>query len=67
MAMHPDDRPPSIEDFADLLFSPHDIVTTGATYTVDEPSWADAFRSNRELIIIAATLIAITFLISISP
>lgn len=66
MAMHPDDRPPSIEDFADLLFSPHDIVTTGATYTIDEPSWVDAFRSNKNLLLVAAALMAIAFLISIS-
>ncbi|NOZ72497.1 MAG: serine/threonine protein kinase [Chloroflexi bacterium] len=66
MAMHPDDRPPSIEDFADLLFSPHDIVTPGATYTIDDPTWSDAFRNNRDLMLIAVALMTIAFLISMN-
>ncbi|NOZ48966.1 MAG: serine/threonine protein kinase [Chloroflexi bacterium] len=64
MAMHPDDRPPSIEDFSDLLFSPHDIVTIGTTYTLPDPSWSEAIRSNSILLLMAAVLLLITFLIS---
>ncbi len=66
MAMHPDDRPPSIEDFCDLLFSPHEIVTTGTTFTVDEPSWVDALRNNILLLLLAMILLATAFYISLN-
>lgn len=43
MAMHPDDRPPSVEDFRELLFATHDIVTPDGVYVTDDPPWIDAF------------------------
>ncbi len=66
MSMHPDNRPASIEDFSDMLFSPHDIVITGDVYSVADPGWFDAIRTNVTLAAIAAVLVLLAFVISIS-
>jgi serine/threonine-protein kinase len=66
MAMHPDDRPASVEDFSDMLFSSHDVVTTGDIYRVADPSWLEAIRANTTLAMIAAILILLAFVVSLS-
>jgi serine/threonine-protein kinase len=66
MAMHPDDRPASVEDFSDMLFSSHDVVTTGAVYRLADPGWLEAIRANTTLAMIAAILILLAFVVSLS-
>jgi serine/threonine-protein kinase len=66
MAMHPDDRPASVEDFTDMLFSSHDIVTTGDVYSVADPTWRDAIRANSALVAVATILLLLAFVISLS-
>lgn len=66
MSMHPDNRPASIEDFSDMLFSSHDVVITGDVYSVADPGWLDAIRANVTLAAIAAVLALLAFVISIS-
>ena len=66
MSMHPDSRPASVEDFSDMLFSSHDVVTTGDVYSVADPSWRDAIRANVALAAIAAVLVLLAFVVSIS-
>lgn len=66
MAMHPDDRPASVEDFADMLFSSHDVVTTGGVYRVADPGWLEAIRANATLATLAAILILLAFIVSLS-
>ncbi len=66
MSMHPDDRPASIEDFTDLLFSTHDTVSTGSVYQVAEPTWREALQANRLLAATAAILLLLALLVSVS-
>jgi hypothetical protein len=66
MSMHPDNRPASVEDFADMLLSSHDVVITGDVYSVAKQSWLEAIRSNTALAAIAAVLVLLAFVISIS-
>ncbi len=66
MSMHPDNRPASIEDFADMLFSSHDVVVIGDVYSVADMSWPDAVRANTALAAIAVVLILLAFVISLS-
>lgn len=66
MAMHPDDRPASVEDFSDLLFSTHDTVTTGGVYQEVEPTWGEALLANRILVAAAALLLLLALFVSIS-
>lgn len=66
MAMHPDDRPASVEDFTDLLFSTHDTVTTGGVYQVIEPTWGEALLANRVLVAAAALLLLLALIVSVS-
>ena len=66
MAMHPDDRPASVEDFTDLLFSTHDTVTTGGVYQVVEPTWGEALLANRVLVAAAALLLLLALIVSVS-
>jgi len=66
IAMHPDDRPASVEDFTDLLFSTHDTVTTGGVYQVIEPTWGEALLANRVLAAAAALLLLLALIVSVS-
>ena len=66
IAMHPDDRPASVEDFTDLLFSTHDTVTTGGVYQVIEPTWGEALLANRVLVAAAALLLLLGLIVSVS-
>ena len=66
IAMHPDDRPASVEDFTDLLFSTHDTVTTGGVYQVIEPTWGEALLANRVLVAAAALLLLLALIVSVS-
>ena len=66
LAMHPDDRPTSVEDFTDLLFSTHDIVAPGDVYTVANGGWIQAVRENGPLVAIAAILLFLALAISLS-
>lgn len=66
MAMHPDDRPPSVEDFRELLFATHDIVTPDGVYVTDDPPWIDAFWSHKALFLVATALLFIAFAISLT-
>ena len=67
MAMHPDDRPPSVEDFKDMLFATHDVVAPGRVYMTHEPSWIDAFWTHKALFLTAVTLLLLAFAISLTP
>ncbi|NOX62326.1 MAG: serine/threonine protein kinase [Chloroflexi bacterium] len=66
MAMHPDDRPASVEDFADMLFSRHDVVTVGGAYTMPEARWTDALRANAWYLGLAVALLLMALMISLS-
>lgn len=66
MAMHPDDRPGSVEDFADLLFSTHETVTTGKVYALPDPTWRDALAANKYLLGFAFILLFFALVISMS-
>lgn len=66
MAMHPDDRPASIEDLSDLLFSTHETVTTGKIYAVPDPTWRDALSANKLLFTLATLLLLAALVISLS-
>ncbi|MCP4168514.1 MAG: serine/threonine protein kinase [Chloroflexi bacterium] len=66
MSMHPDDRPGSMEDLSDLLFSSHEVVTPGGIYRVADPTWLDAIRENTTLLAIASILLVISLIISLS-
>lgn len=66
MAMHPDDRPRSIEDFADLLFGRHDIVTVGQVFVPREPTWGEALAANKVLLGVTVILLLLAFILSIS-
>ncbi len=66
MAMHPDDRPPSVEDFKELLFATHDVVTPGGVYVTNEPTWIDAFWTHKALFLTAAALLFIALAISLT-
>lgn len=66
MAMHPDDRPSSVEDFSDLLFSTHDTVTTGRIYALPDPTWRDALATNKLLLTLAVLLIFVALFLSLN-
>ncbi len=66
MAMHPDDRPPSVEDFQEMLFATHDIVTPDEVYVTDDTPWIDAFWSHKTLFLIAAALLFLALAISLT-
>jgi len=65
MAMHPEDRPESIETFSDILFSTHEIVTPGGVYAMADPGWLDALRANGLLLTIALLLALLSFAFSL--
>lgn len=64
MAMHPDDRPPSVEDFSELLFATHDVVVPGSVYMTKDDPWPDAFWRHKRLFILAAVLLFLALAIS---
>jgi serine/threonine-protein kinase len=64
MAMHPDDRPPSVEDFNELLFATHDVVAPGGVYIARETPWIDAFWQHKALFIAAIVLLFLALAIS---
>lgn len=64
MAMHPDDRPPSVEDFAEMLFASHDVVSPGSVYIARERPWRDAFWQHKALFIAAIILLFLALAIS---
>ncbi len=66
MAMHPDDRPASVEDFRDMLFATHDIVAPDAVYATPEPSWIDAFWSHKALFLAATALLFLALVVSLA-
>ncbi|MCO6449581.1 MAG: serine/threonine protein kinase [Caldilineales bacterium] len=66
MAMHPQDRPPSVEDFTEMLMSRHDVVNVGGVYSPPRPNFADALRANAPLLAVAALLLLIALAISIT-
>ncbi len=65
LAMHPEDRPESVETFTDILFSTHEVVTPGGVYAVAEPGWRDALRANGLLLTIALLLALLSFALSL--
>jgi serine/threonine-protein kinase len=65
MAMHPDDRPCSIEDFADLLFSRYDTVTVGQVFVPHEPTWGEAVAANKLLVGLTLLLLLLAFILSL--
>ena len=64
MAMHPDDRPPSVEDFSEMLFATHDVVAPGNVYIARETPWLDAFWQHKVLFIAAMVLLFLALAIS---
>ncbi len=64
MAMHPDDRPPSVEDFSEMLFATHDVVVPGSVYIARETPWLDAFWQHKALFIVAMVLLFLALAIS---
>jgi serine/threonine-protein kinase len=64
MAMHPDDRPPSVEDFHDMLVATHDVVTPGGVYIAQETPWFEAFWQHKALFIAAIVLLFLSLAIS---
>ena len=64
MAMHPDDRPPSVEDFSEMLFATHDVVSPGNVYIARELSWINAFWRHKTLFIAAIVLLFLSLAIS---
>ena len=66
MAMHPDDRPPSVEAFREMIFATHDIVTPDEVYATEELPWLDAFWTHKTLFLVAAALLFIAFAISLT-
>jgi serine/threonine-protein kinase len=64
MAMHPDDRPPSVDDFNELLFATHDVVAPGGVYIARETPWIDAFWQHKALFIAAIVLLFLALAIS---
>ncbi len=64
MAMHPDDRPPSVEDFSDMLFATHDVVAPGGVYIAKDTPWLDAFWQHKALFIAAMMLLFLALTIS---
>ncbi|RME84175.1 MAG: serine/threonine protein kinase [Caldilineae bacterium] len=65
LAMHPDDRPPSAEDFSDLLFNPGEIVTPGGVYLPEEPGWREAISANGLLLALALFLLLLSLGVSL--
>ncbi len=49
-----------------MLFSSHDVVTTGGVYRVADPGWLEAIRANATLATLAAILILLAFIVSLS-
>ena len=64
MAMHPDDRPSSVEDFSDMLFATHDVVAPGGVYIAKDTPWIDAFWQHKTLFIAAIILLFLSLAIS---
>ncbi len=64
MAMHPDDRPPSVEDFSEMLFATHDVVAPGGVYIAKDTPWLDAFWQHKPLFIAAMLLLFLALVIS---
>ena len=64
MAMHPDDRPPSVEDFSEMLFATHDVVAPGGVYIAKDTPWIDAFWQHKALFIAAMVLLFLALAIS---
>ncbi len=64
MSMHPDERPPSVESFHEMLSATHDIVTPGGVYITKETPWIDAFWQHKALFIAAIMLLFLSLAIS---
>ena len=70
LAMHPNERPPTIRALREMLFGsaplPHQISpSTGLSRPHDaDPSWSEVFYANRYLIATAAALLLIAFILS---
>ena len=66
LAMHPDERPACVEDFADLLFSTHDVVIPGGVYRTPDMSWREAIAANRTIVAVALILLLFALAISLN-
>ena len=65
MAMHPDDRPPSVRAFRHLLFGTEDLAATYQTLALQRLSWEDAFRANRWLLALVFLLLVAAILATV--
>ena len=64
MAMHPDDRPSSVEEFSEMIFATHDVVAPGGVYIAQDTPWIDAFWQHKPLFIAAMVLLFLALAIS---
>ncbi len=65
MALHPDDRPSSVEEFQQALSGKAPAVVSSRR--LERPvSWRDGFRQNRGLILAAAALLFLAILVTLA-
>ncbi len=68
MAMHPDDRPPSVRAFRQLLFGTEELPGAYEALALQRFTWQSAFQANRWLLAIAfLLLVAAIFATVFSP
>jgi serine/threonine-protein kinase len=71
LAMHPNERPPNIRTFREMLFGSLPLPNQAAISTglprlqTTEQSWGEVFYSNRYLIVSAAGLLLIALILSL--
>lgn len=65
MAMHPDDRPPSVRAFRNLLFGTEDLPTSYSVLAFQRLTWADAFQANRWLLVLVFILLVAAILVTV--
>ncbi len=66
MAMHPDDRPPSIEAFRHLLLGTDSLAGGNyASLVLQRLSWEEALQANRWLLTVVITLLVIAIMTTI--
>jgi len=66
IAMHPDDRPPTVETFWQML---HDVSLSDTLAIIVPPrsEWRQALLKNRNLLALAGILLLLAFLLTLSP
>lgn len=65
MAMHPDDRPPSVRAFRHLLFGTEDLASTYQSLALQRLTWQDAFRAHRWLLAAVLVLLVMAVLVTV--